>query len=110
MPIAYSYVRFSSEGQRGGNSVERQTKAAREWAEKNGYALSTDTFEDLGVSAFRGGNAAEGRLGEFLEAARSGAIPKGSVLVVENLDRISRDKIRNARNTLENSTTSTRTR
>jgi DNA invertase Pin-like site-specific DNA recombinase len=102
MPIAYSYVRFSSEGQRGGNSVERQTKAAREWAEKNGYALSTDTFEDLGVSAFRGGNAAEGRLGEFLEAARSGAIPKGSVLVVENLDRISRDKIRNARNTLEN--------
>ena len=90
MPIAYSYVRFSSEGQRRGDSFDRQTKKASEWAEKNGYTLSNETFEDLGVSAFKGANADVGALGALLEAVQAGAIPKGSAILVENLDRLSR--------------------
>ncbi|WP_341234934.1 recombinase family protein [uncultured Sulfitobacter sp.] len=87
---AYSYVRFSSEGQKDGNSVERQTKRAQEWCQREGYNLSTETFEDLGVSAFKGANADVGALGAFLEAVEKGTINKGSILVVENLDRLSR--------------------
>ena len=88
--IAYSYVRFSSEGQKDGNSVERQTKRAQEWCQREGYSLSTESFEDLGVSAFKGANADVGALGAFLEAVEKGTINKGSILVVENLDRLSR--------------------
>jgi DNA invertase Pin-like site-specific DNA recombinase len=88
--IAYSYVRFSSEGQKDGNSVERQTKRAQEWCDREGYSLSTETFEDKGVSAFKGANADVGKLGLFLEAVEKGSIKRGSILVVENLDRLSR--------------------
>lgn len=88
--IAYSYVRFSSEGQRDGNSIERQTKRAQEWCQREGYSLSTETFEDKGVSAFKGANADVGKLGAFLEAVEKGAIEEGSILIVENLDRLSR--------------------
>jgi len=42
------------------------------------------------VSAFRGKNRRRGALGAFLEAARQGTVPEGSVLVVEDLDRFSR--------------------
>ena len=87
---AYSYVRFSSEGQKDGNSVERQTKRAQDWCKREGYSLSTESFEDLGVSAFKGANADVGALGAFLEAVEKGTINKGSILVVENLDRLSR--------------------
>lgn len=90
LPIAYSYARFSSEGQKDGNSIERQTKRAQEWAHREGYNLSTETFQDLGVSAFKGANVDVGALGAFLEAVESGAIKPQSVLVVENLDRLSR--------------------
>ncbi|WP_275263546.1 hypothetical protein [Roseovarius dicentrarchi] len=31
MPLAFSYVRFSSEKQRQGASLERQTEAAKRW-------------------------------------------------------------------------------
>lgn len=48
---------------------------------------------DEGISAFRGKNAAEGKLAEFLEHVKSGEVPKGSYLLVENLDRITRARI-----------------
>ncbi len=102
-PIAFSYVRWSSDQQRDGDSLRRQTAAAEKWCVENGYTLSSSNFVDDGVSAFAGRNAgADGKLGAFLEAVRAGAIPKGSTLLIENLDRLSRDKIRRARNTLEN--------
>lgn len=88
--IAYSYVRFSSEGPKEGSSVERQTKRAQEWCARENYSLSTETFEDLGVSAYKGANADVGALGAFLQAVENGAVAKGSILRVENLDRLSR--------------------
>jgi DNA invertase Pin-like site-specific DNA recombinase len=44
------------------------------------------------VSAYRGANAETGRLGEFIEAVRGGAIPRGSWLLIESMDRLSRAK------------------
>jgi DNA invertase Pin-like site-specific DNA recombinase len=54
-----------------------------------------------GVSAFRGKNAATGMLGEFIELVRSGAIPRGGYLLIENLDRLSRMTPRRAVRLLE---------
>ncbi|WP_081070768.1 recombinase family protein [Burkholderia anthina] len=99
---AYSYLRFSTPEQLKGDSYRRQTTMALEYAARHGLALDQDlTFEDLGVSAYRGANAEAGRLGEFLEAVRVGLVPRGSYLLVEALDRLSRLVPRKAVRVLE---------
>lgn len=101
-PKAYSYLRFSTPEQAKGDSRRRQSKLAVEYAALHGLVLADDSeYQDLGVSAFRGKNLQTGALGEFLEAVRAGAIPAGSFLLVESLDRISRDAFRSAVRALE---------
>lgn len=90
---AYSYVRFSSARQSEGDSLRRQAALAKKFAEKHGLSLDSSTYQDLGVSAFKGKNAIEGKLGTFLKAVDEGAIPRGSILLVESLDRISRAQV-----------------
>lgn len=98
---AYSYTRFSTPEQRFGDSARRQMAAAEEYARRHELDLDTSlTFNDLGVSAFRGRNLAEGGLGEFLAAVVLGVVEKGSYLIIENLDRLSRQAGRKALNTL----------
>jgi DNA invertase Pin-like site-specific DNA recombinase len=104
LPRAYSYVRFSTPDQMKGDSLRRQTSAAEEYAERHGLILDTDlTFRDLGVSGFRGRNAEDGRLADFLAAVQTGTVHRGSYLLVENLDRISRQSARKAFRVLESS-------
>ncbi len=99
-PRAFSYLRFSSPEQSKGDSYRRQTEAAEAYATAHGLTIDKRSYRDLGISAFRGKNVEEGALGEFLEAVRLGIIPKGSILLVENLDRISRQTARKAFMTL----------
>lgn len=101
-PRAYSYVRFSTPEQMRGDSFRRQTEAAERYAAAHGLDLQEATYQDLGVSAFRGANASEtGHLREFLLAVEHEDIPAGSFLLVESLDRISRQKPRKAVRLLE---------
>jgi DNA invertase Pin-like site-specific DNA recombinase len=91
---AYSYVRFSTPEQSKGHSRARQTEAAQAYARQHKLELDTElTFADLGVSAFKGRNAKTGALGAFLSAVDDGTISKGSYLLVENLDRLTRHDI-----------------
>ena len=92
--IAYSYLRFSTPEQAKGDSRRRQTKLAEDYARQ--YDLLLDkglNFRDLGVSAFRGKNAKRGGLRAFLDAVQHGIVPANSYLLVESLDRLSRDQI-----------------
>lgn len=92
---AYSYIRFSNEAQAEGDSLRRQLEATRKYCHEKGLILDESLeLQDLGVSAWEGKNAEKGALGRFLAACRSGRITKGSALVVENLDRISRQSPR----------------
>jgi DNA invertase Pin-like site-specific DNA recombinase len=101
-PKAYSYIRFSTPEQAKGDSLRRQTEDAQRYAEANELELDTElTFQDLGVSAHRGANVETGRLGEFLAAVKDGPIAPGSFLLVESLDRISRNRPRAALRVLE---------
>ena len=50
-------------------------------------------MRDLGLSGYKGDHLKKGALGAFLEAVRGGVVPKGSVLLVESLDRLSRAEI-----------------
>ncbi|KRB24980.1 hypothetical protein ASE08_02000 [Rhizobacter sp. Root16D2] len=47
----------------------------------------------MGVSAFKGQNAETGALRAFLRAVEDGHIPRGSYLLVESLDRITRGHV-----------------
>ena len=97
MPKAYSYIRFSSVRQQRGDSVARQTKLSVEYAAKNGLDLDTDlNLSDLGISAFDRSNLNKGALGQFLRLVEESRIPHGSYLLVESLDRLSRDKVMDA--------------
>src|SRR6185369_633738 len=99
VPKAYSYMRFSSPEQAKGDSKRRQAQQAREYAAANGLELDDKlTYSDYGVSAFRGANVEIGKLGQFMEAIRRKEVESGSFLLVESLDRISRDLIMPAQN------------
>lgn len=94
MTIAYSYIRFSSKKQAIGSSLSRQTKAAQDWSDKNGVPLDTTLhMQDLGVSAYKGTHIEEGALGKFIEAVDKGLVKRGSYLLVESLDRLSRQDV-----------------
>lgn len=87
----YSYRRFSSGRQAQGHSLQRQIDSARRWCLENDCELDESlALADLGVSAYKGTNASRGALAGFLTAVDEGKVPKGSVLLVESLDRISR--------------------
>lgn len=93
--LAYSYLRFSSDAQAEGDSVRRQTELRAGWLRRNPHArLDTSlTLEDRGVSGFRGDhrNNKKHALAQFLDLVERGRIPAGSYLIVENLDRLTRE-------------------
>lgn len=94
MATAFSYQRFSTKIQAKGDSLRRQLEAAQNYCDEKGLTLSNSTFQDLGVSAFSGANTLEDAgLGQFISACEKGLIPKGSYLLVESLDRLSRKKL-----------------
>lgn len=99
-PAAYSYVRFSSRKQEEGDSLRRQTEGATAWCRRNGVALDTTrSFRDLGRSAYMGKhreNPDRHALAAFLKLVEDGQVPRGSFLIVENLDRLSREHIQPA--------------
>jgi DNA invertase Pin-like site-specific DNA recombinase len=98
--IAYSYIRFSTPEQRKGNSLPRQLEAAADWCLRNGARLDEKlSFRDLGTSGFTGEhrkNPDRNALAAFLRMVEQGKIPKGSYLIIENLDRLTREHIRPA--------------
>lgn len=90
MPQLYSYIRWSSGRQEKGTTRTRQVAAARAYAAE--HNLEMVEIIEPGLSAFRGKNR-KGKLGDFIDAVKSGAIPSDSYLYCENLDRLSRDYI-----------------
>lgn len=92
-PMAYSYVRFSHGRQKNGDSLRRQIALSREYASKQGLLLQELTYSDLGLSAFRGANIERGALAAFIKAVEDGSIRRGSYLLVENFDRLSRAEV-----------------
>ncbi|CAH6870469.1 Resolvase/invertase-type recombinase catalytic domain-containing protein [Vibrio chagasii] len=92
-PLAYSYIRFSSPQQGRGDSFRRQTEDALTYCDKHGLQLADLTLQDLGLSAYHGNHFKHGALGEFVSAIEQGKVAKGSYLIVESLDRLSREEV-----------------
>lgn len=104
MPTAYSYIRFSSEKQAKGDSIRRQSDLARRYIENHQELyLELDTtlkLTDEGLSAYKGVAQTKGSLGVFIRLVEDGKIERGSYLLVESLDRLSRQTPRQALNQL----------
>lgn len=91
---AYSYLRFSSPAQMEGDSLRRQLEASQRYAKENHLDLDTSlTFHDLGVSALGGDHRTKGKLGALITAIDTGRIATGSFILVESLDRLSREDV-----------------
>jgi DNA invertase Pin-like site-specific DNA recombinase len=89
---AISYIRFSSDRQRGGSSVERQESMIVTWLSNHpDFTLSDLKFKDLGKSGYHGKHIeAGGGFGKLLIAIEEGVIRAGDVVLVEALDRAGR--------------------
>lgn len=95
MPVAYSYMRFSSEKQAKGDSFRRQEELVKDYlASHPEIELDTSlSLRDAGTSAYKGLHAKKGALGVFIRLVDDGKIEKGSYLLVEHFDRLSREEI-----------------
>jgi len=97
MKKCYSYIRFSSDKQSKGDSLRRQTELRDQYIEEHGLILDdTMKLRDYGISAFKGANRTKGALSKFLELIRQGKIERDSILLVESLDRLSREQVLDA--------------
>jgi DNA invertase Pin-like site-specific DNA recombinase len=100
MKKAISYIRFSSPAQAEGDSYGRQLRDTLAYCKANNLELLSDAdymFFDKGVSAFSGklqNDTTE--LSRFLSLIRDGSVPIGSTLIIESLDRLSREHVRAA--------------
>lgn len=103
MKRVISYIRFSSEKQAKGDSLRRQSKLVTDWlkAHPEYYLDESLTFRDLGVSGFTGKHL-KGGLGDFLTAIEKGLVKAGDTLLIESLDRLSRQDIDIASELLRN--------
>jgi DNA invertase Pin-like site-specific DNA recombinase/gas vesicle protein len=92
--IAYSYIRFSSLPQQYGDSIRRQKQMSAEMAKRHGWKLDETLRIDKGRSAWTGENATLGYLAAFLKLCEgtNRKVKPGSILIVESLDRLSREK------------------
>lgn len=92
MANIYSYIRFSTKAQEKGASIERQQQAIDKVCAERGWVVD-EVIQDLGRSAWKGHhlNDAAG-LGDFANRVREGLIPRGSILIIENVDRLSREE------------------
>jgi len=86
---AISYKRFSSGRQAKGNSIPRQDDLETNYAAAHGLRIM-GSYLDAGVSAYDGTNGDLGDLRRLLNSAQAGKFPRGTPLLVESLDRLSR--------------------
>jgi DNA invertase Pin-like site-specific DNA recombinase len=97
MTTAYSYIRFSTKAQKVGRSHERQLEAYEKWVAKKGFTPADERFFDEGRSGYSGEHLGErGQLKRFLDLVEAKKIARGSYLVVESLDRLSRQNVDDA--------------
>ena len=100
MNKAISYIRFSDPSQAKGDSYRRQLAATQAYCKANELQLMSESeymFFDKGISAFSGKLRDDTtELSRFLALVEKGDIPPGTTLIVESLDRLSREHVRKA--------------
>jgi len=90
MPVAFSYIRFSSAEQAHGDSLTRQQEYVAKWLLAHPeFVLSGASFQDLGISGYSGKHLENG-FGKLLVAVENGVIKSTDVVLIEAIDRAGR--------------------
>lgn len=92
MTQALIYRRFSTDEQEFGSSdtLARQLERSQAMAKAKGWTV-TEVLTDKGRSAYKGHHLLpDAELGKFMTRLRSGEFAKGTVLIADNLSRLSR--------------------
>lgn len=85
----FSLIRYSSLKQKDGDSERRQLEIAPRVAKEKGWHLREDlSLQGLGLSAYHGDNLKIIR--SIIDGAKNGIISKGTVCILEALDRLTR--------------------
>ncbi|TKB46865.1 recombinase family protein [Ferrimonas sediminicola] len=93
MQYAISYSRFSTGRQQHGTSLSRQTEMAEDYCQQHNLTL-LESFHDAGRSGFHAKHLEEGgQLKLLLDKVNDGTIPKGTHLLVEQTDRLTRQAV-----------------
>lgn len=103
MPDAIIYIRFSTGPQERGDSRRRQEDDCKAYCKTHNLNV-VEIVEDLGRSAYKGDHLSVGNLGKLTARIARGEIPPGTTLVVEKMDRLSREKPRIIRRWIEDVT------
>lgn len=91
MANLYLYRRVSSAGQLDGHGLDRQQDYFTDYLKQHPEHTVVREYSDDGKSGYKGHNQLEGAgLHSFLKDFDAGLVPEGSILVTENLDRITR--------------------
>jgi DNA invertase Pin-like site-specific DNA recombinase len=88
-PIVVLYVRLSTEEQAQGHGQERQLEGLHAWCKAEGL-VGDLLLQDIDFSAFVGAHIRKGQLGLLIAKIERDEVAPGSTLVMENLDRLSR--------------------
>ena len=91
-PKAYAYIRWSTGAQQLGDSESRQLLELDKFEKNTGIKI-VKKYRDNGRSAYRGDNSRRGEFRLLLENIESGEIRPGDYLVVESIDRITRQRV-----------------
>lgn len=91
---------MSTKSQSKGDSRTRQIDRINNYVIEHNLELVNTIddipLEDIGVSGYHGKNSKDGVLAIFLAALEDNKIEKGSVLLIESFDRLSRDNVLDA--------------
>src|SRR5690349_15849812 len=95
---AYSYVSLSSRQHSGGDGRRRQVEAREAWLSRNNVRLDMSlSLQDEGLSDGSPATHSDTAvLVLILRLVQEGRIPKGSYLIIECLDRLSREQVKEA--------------
>jgi DNA invertase Pin-like site-specific DNA recombinase len=89
--IGVSYARFSDPKQAKGDSKERQAEMFRDFCARHDLTPHPGKpYLDPGRSGYTDAHRQKGELGRLIAAAKDGAFPPGTVIVVEAWDRLGR--------------------
>lgn len=85
---AITYARWSSQEQTKGSTLQRQTELTERFCKSRGWSV-VERLSDSGLSAYSGANLKTGELGKLTSRLEDEG-GDGKVIVVEKLDRLSR--------------------
>ena len=103
MQDAIIYIRFSTGPQERGDSRRRQYDDCLAYCINHNLNV-VEVVEDLGRSAYKGDHLTVGNLGKLSERILRGEIAPGTTIVIEKMDRLSREVPRKIRRWIEDIT------